>query len=268
MQERKRKAPDVLELRARAGEILSVHGNRLMLIEAIVILLITVMLYSFGNTAFVLLLDAVVVSAPWAEPLLQAAYWLLVTLFTLFFTLPLSLGLLRMSWDMEIGTETSLLRLFSSFSCGRTYLRSLRLSFGAVWRTLLIVIAVALTCNLTLYFFAGSLLAGILCGALVVVEIAVWSLLVLRRFPTLAVAMYEETPLPRARAIALQITRRCPMGGLKFFLRFLPQILLGLLTFGIFLIWEVLPRMCVTYFLYCRHMNETIIRSEEYKKHE
>ena len=269
MHTRKVKAPDAFEIRAKAGEILAVRGNRLMLIEACVVLLITVMLYFVLYTSFGIVYEAVFADAePWMSVLWSALYGLILFLLTLFFTVPLFLGLLRMAWDMENGNETTLPRLFSSFESRKLYGRSLRLSFGAVWRVGLIAVTVALTYEVTRYFFAGSLFAGVLCGLAVLLEIFIGILLCLRRFPTLAVAMYEQTPLSQARRIARELTRLCPSGGVLFFLSFVPHILLGIATFGIFLIWEVLPRMCVSYFLYCRKMNEMIIRSEEYKKHE
>ena len=262
------KSPDPAALRDTALSLLSTNGNRLVLLQALLVLVVAVMPYYCFSTAFLLLMDGTLVLDAWVRAVIAVAFWVLITLLSLLLTLPLLLGFLRIGWDIETRGESAITRVFYYFGDGTCYRRAISLSFGALWRIALIVVAVALTCQLTLRFFAGSYVAGLACGVLVVIEIALWCLLALRSFPTLAVAMYDQTPLPRAREIARELARRCPTGGVKFFLRFLPSVLLGLLTFGIFLIWEVLPRMCVTYFLYCRRMNEMIIQSEENKNNE
>ena len=258
------KCPDLSVLRADADRLLATNGNRLVLIEAIVVLLVTVMPYVMLWSTYEILLQGLFANTEDAvELLLSVGCWILTVLLSLLFTCPLLIGFLRMSWDIEVGGETLLSRLFSSFMSRGTYLRAISLSVGFLWRVALIAGVVAVTCLGTRHFFAGSLLAGVLCGLAVLTELILGICLCLRYFPTLAVAMYEETPLPRAREIARKMMCRCPRAGVWFFLYFIPHILLGLLTFGIFLIWEVMPRMCVTYFLYCRKMNEMMIRSEE-----
>ena len=38
--------------------------------------------------------------------------------------------------------------------------------------------------------------------------------------------------------------------SLRFIISFLPSILLGILTLGIYLVWETLPKMAISYFCY------------------
>ena len=269
MQKHRVKSPDAFDVRTKAGEILASRGNRLLLIEALIVFLIITPLYTTLYSAYDAICNGLQQSlTPIQQSAILWTYVALTAILTLFFILPLLLGLLRMSWEMENGLETSLIRLFSSFQDRKAYGRALALSFGAFWRVGLVVLTVWLTCMLTLRFFSRSLLAGLLCGLAVLAETVIGFLLCMRHFPTLAIAMYEQMSLKDARAIAKSMTKVCPFGGALFFFSFVPQIVLGLLTFGIFLIWEVLPRMCVSYFLYCKEMNEMIIRSEEYKKHE
>ena len=128
---------------------------------------------------------------------------------------------------------------------------------------LCVVLAVTATCGAAMYFFGGNLLAGILCGVAVLLEVFLWLFLVLRRFPVFAVAFDEELSIKDARRIAKEMARYDRLGGMRFFFAYLPRILLGLLTFGVYLLWDVLPCIGVAYFSYCKQMNDMIIGSEE-----
>ena len=264
------KPPDFRELREEAGDVLAKDGNRLLLIEATVLSLVPFVTYPFLYTAFSAVLQPLLYNeaADWMVALVLVGFFLLLAALTVFLTLPLLLGVLRMAWRMTEGEEVVLADLFSSFSTAKTYRRSLHLSARTFWRLGLLVAVVCLTCGIAVSAFERTVAVGLLCGFVVLLEVAVGVTLLLRQFPCLAVAIYEDTPMRDARRIARNLTRRCCFGGLLFWLHFVPHLLLGLLTFGIFLIWEVLPRMCVSYFLYCRKINDMMIQSEEYKNHE
>lgn len=267
MKKRTYSSPGFADAYREAGQILGLGGNRLLLIEAILLALLTVLLYVFlCNTYFALLGYWIGGDVLWLSIALEVLLGFLISLLTLFFTLPLLIGLFGLAGNIERGRACVLADLFAPFSSAQAYRRALVLAWGAFWRFGLIVLAVMLTCHLGMYFFPGSLLAGLLCGVAVAIEIFVGLMLCVKRFASMAVALYEETPLSHARAAALELTRMCRTGGAIFILNLLPRILLGLLTLGVLLLWETLPRMLVAYFRYCRHMNEMIIRSEEQKQ--
>lgn len=270
MKPKKIKAIDFCEISEAASSVLAKNGNRLLLIAAIALSMIPFVAYSFLDTAFAAVLHPALVDQGSGTTVLLATlvFLVLTASFTVFLVLPLLLGILRMAWRMAEGDDVVLADLFSSFSTARTYRRSLGLSVSALLRIGLLVALVCLTCGIAISFFWGSITAGLLCGLIVLLEVAVGALLLLRQFPCLAIALYEDTPMRDARRIARHLTSRYRFGGILFFLHFVPRFLLGLLTLGIFLIWEVLPRMCVSYFLYCRKMNDMMIQSEEYKNHE
>lgn len=262
MKNLQKRKPDVRAAYRAAGDALARDGRRLLLVEAIVVACVMV-------GVFVMLYQVFSVHGslfPMTEAeilLFYTVYYLLVCALVLFVTLPLLLGLLRLSGKVEEDETPVLAELFYYFSSGRLYRRALSLSFGGFWRMLCVVLAAAATCGATVYFFPGELLAGFLCGVAVLIEILVWLMLVLRRFATFAVAFYDEVPLREARAVARTLARCDRFGGLRFFFACLPRILLGLLTFGVYLLWDVLPRMGVAYFSYCKQLNDMIIRSEE-----
>ena len=250
-----------------AGQILGIRGNRLLLIEAILISLLTVLLYVFLCDTYMVMLGYWMYGTDlFLSVALSALLEALISLLTLFFTLPLLIGLFGLAGDMERGGASVLADLFAPFSTAQSYRRALSLSWGAFWRFGLIVLAVRLTCSFGVVFFEGSLLAGLICGVLVAVEIIVGLCLTGRCFSSMATAHASGLPIKAARAHAKATWRMCRTGGAIFVLNLLPRILLGLLTLGVLLLWETLPRMLVAYFRYCRYMNEFTIRSEEYKQ--
>lgn len=265
MRQKNLEAPEFRPISEAAGRVLAKDGNRLLLIEAVVLSLVPFVAYPFLRTAFGALLQPFFVheDTAWQVVLLTVVYLLGIVAWTLFLVLPLLLGILRMAWQMTEGQDTVLADLFSSFSDRKTYRLSLRLGAGVCWRLGLLLAVVAVTCRIAVAFFGGSLVAGLLCGVLVLLEVAVGAWLLLRQFFCLAVAIYGDVSVRDARKLSRHLSRRCRFGGLLFWLRFVPHLLLGLVTFGIFLIWEVLPRMCVSYFLYCRKINDMMIQSEE-----
>ena len=251
-----------------AGQILSLRGNRLLLIEAILLSLLVVLLYSFFCDTYMVLFGFLIYepSYLWLSIILIVLLAVLLSLLTWLFTLPLLIGLLGLAGDVEAGHSPMLADLFAPFSSSRCYRRALALSWGAFWRFGLIVLAVSLTCTVGAVFFAGSLLAGLICGVAVMVEISLGVWLVSKCFSTVAVSLGNDRPIRDVRRYAKGMWRTCRMGGALFVLHMIPRILLGLLTLGILLLWETLPRMLVAYFRYCRYMNEKTIRSEEYKQ--
>lgn len=271
MQNKKIGTPDFSRAWREAGAILASRGNRLILIESVILLLVSVslyiMLYNVFFTAF----------APWVwgedavlSVFLQVLYGVAVAALTLFVTLPSVVGGFMLAGEMERGREVMLADLFAPFSSAKRYGRALRLSWGAFWRFGLIVLAVALTLLVgkSLFPEEDPALVGLVCGLLAVIEVIVGLMLCTRRFAVMAVALYGEIPLSHARNAAENMARMCRRGGAVFFFSVVPWALLGLLTVGILLLWDTLPRMLIAYFRYCRQMNDMIIRSEEYTNHE
>lgn len=262
MQSLQKRKPNARGAYLAAGETLACGGRRLLLIEAIIVCLIMVSVYVMLYQAFALFI-AFFAATKQASNVLMAVYYVAVSMLTLFVTLPLFLGLLRLAGKIESNETPVLADLFYYFSSKLHYRRALNLSFGGFWRMLCVILAAIATCGVTVYFFPEELLAGFLCGAAVLIEILVWLILVMRGFAVYAVAFYDEVPLREARRIAHALAERDRIGGLRFFFACLPRILLGLLTFGVYLLWDVLPRMGVAYFSYCKQLNDMIIRSEE-----
>ena len=270
MRSRRLKAPDIFAIKREMSPLLFVNRNRLRLIVGISILLLLITAYlMLYNTYFGVL--ALTLSADVGEAVLLwglLGFLVLISLFSVFLAMPLMLGFLKMAQNTLERGACDLRDLFSPFADRKSYRRALYLSFAGYWKIGVTVLAVFLTCALFSHFFFGSLIAGLLCGVIVLLEICLSIWLLLRRFPLLAVALYSELPMRDAKRIARGMRARMPACGFLFFLSFIPAILLGLVTIGVLLIGDTLPRMALSYFCYCKRMNETIIRSEENKQHE
>ena len=184
-------------------------------------------------------------------------------LITWMLTLPYLLGILKLACMIGREEDASLADVFSSFASLRAYGKELWLSFNIIWKLWLIFDLAAGICYLTAKLAPGNLLAAIVAALLVICEVLLGFVLCLLRFPHLYAALREDESQRAARAHAREMARACPTGGVMFFLGYVPWICLGVLSVGIFLLADVLPRMCVSYFRYCDMINESMTRSEE-----
>lgn len=260
-------SPDFSDVWRTAGDRIADSGNRLVLIGALITLLPVYLLYVVTFMISDILVYLVYQNSPVSSPLpITLPRDLFLLALTLLLVLPLTVGFFRMCHRTARGLHVTLADLFSCFDSGASYRKSLLLSFDLFWRVgLLTGIAIA-TCSTMVSWLGNDLGTGLLCGLVVLVEVLVGLPLVLRRFSTWAISIDRDLPCVAAGHVAKRIARRTRHGGMLFLLNMVPRLLLGVLTLGIFLIWEVLPRMCVAYFLYCNKLCNMIdYQSEEYK---
>lgn len=244
---------EMCRIRRRAGEILSERGNRLLLIEALAISLVFIMLYSLMSYACA----AVLFFAPGSDTLMLGviiAHAAFTVLLTFLFTAPTLLGLFHIAQKMVAGEDAVLADLFFAFSDRHTYARAL-----AVVRELLLCGAcVWFVCELTylffVYFLPPTLLCAVWCGFLIGVEVLLGAVLLLHTYPNFYGALrYSDVPLSEARARGRACVPYPISRGRRFFVSFLPYLLLGALTVGILWIADTLPRMLIAYFVDCEN---------------
>ena len=269
--------PDACWERRRAGTYLGVSGNRLLLSLSAILLLSMVMIYvmlyyafagvsecflSMGNTQYD---HTGYLTAYFAF----FAYVWLSLLLTLFLTIPLLCGLFYVASRIVAGRETALVDLFRSFSSGALYWRAIRLAFRPFLRIVILVHAIIVT-----YEYAISASAGrvgmILVGAFVILcEIVLILLLSTRDFFRLYVAYtYPSMPMSAVNHMARDMVKASRGAPYRFAVDFLPWLLLSFATAGILLIADTLPRMSLSYFLYCGEIEQRIFQSEDIKDHE
>lgn len=259
------RAPSFRHAYTEAGDVLSKNGRRLVLIEAWMISLILLPLYVLTYMTLDLILCVPFLESPsWLLLYQGDLYGMLAGAITLFLTVPLLLGIFLMASRAERGEDIALFELFAPFSTRAAYRRCLGLSFGFCWRVGLLVWTVSLTYRITEALFSGSVPAGVICALLILCEITVGLSLLLRSFFVLFAATQKPMcACSDPRAEGFRMGRTCYAGGTVFTICMVPRLLLGLLTVGILLLADTLPRMCVAYFRYCRYINERMIPLEE-----
>ncbi len=237
-------------LHRECGEILGAHANRVTLIFAIMVCCTPLMLY--------LSLDTVLSGVLYPSlgelvlPISQAVYGLL----TLFFTLPLWWGVVYLASEMEAGEAPVLADVFHGFSSGRAYAVALRASWSVFWRWAPVFAVWSIVQWLFSELSGGRAWGNVVAGAFSAVFTLVWLFLMLRGF----LSLYRIQCDPRSFGLMQPYARSL---AISYFAVFALRLLLSLLTVGILLLADTLPRMLIAYFRLCRKLNEKTIRSEE-----
>ena len=226
MQSKKR----LLEARANADAILARGANRLLLIEAILIVCVFVALFISLESATALLLTTLTENELLSS-LLPALTSLIYFVLGIFFAAPVVLGLFRLAERMQAGEDPVLLDLFYFLSNSRRYAQGLR----ATWLGSLKVVLMVLIVDTVNILCPLAWLGGIL-KALVILLFTLWML------------------FPYSKLYSRLRTTDKPIrlgGGLRLVWFFFPWLLLGLVSIGLLLVLDVFPRMLLTYFCDC-----------------
>lgn len=260
MRKKKPNIPRFSEVWKRAGDVLAREESRLTLIEALLVEMMSVMLYA------VLTQTAATVYSALGDGRFEDAviFGYLGAVLVLFWLLsfPLFVGFLQMAGRAADGEQITLAMLFEPFSSWRAYRRVLGFEWMLLWRSMLLWIAVLITCVIAESGGTVILLIGVV---LVIGELILFSCLYGRRFFVAAVAIRKDVSLREAK----RMTKK--WRGLAVWIRFDWHFflwwMLGLLTLGILLVWDTLPRMALIYFGYAEAMETNTIQLEE-DKHE
>ena len=233
----------LLDARREADAILATGANRLLLIEAILIVCVFVSLFISLQSATVLLLstfpeDGVLTS------LLSYLPTVICVALIILLAAPVVLGLFRLAQQMQTGEEPILMDLFYFLSSRERYLQGLYFTRFASLKVALMILAVD-TVNILWSTQipdtpAFRVLGGVLI-ALVIVVCIIWMLFPYSKLNSLL--RNDDEP---ARV----------HGGIRLVWFFLPWLLWGFVSIGILLVIDVLPRMLLTYFCDCnRNLN-------------
>ena len=253
MKQKRVRGVDMRQLRLEAGAVLSEHANRLTLMLAVMVAVSPLMLCLSATSLFRLAVVPLFSEMEWLGYGLMILLILTVLLLLVF---PLGTGLWRLASEMEAGREPDLADIFYAFSQKDAYRTALRVSYSALWR---LSILVALEWGLYGLLFTASrgavwmLLLGI---PLYVGVFLLWAWLSMRSFLLPYFAMILPDAAVRMRPYARSV-------GAYYWIGFFPWIVLSLLTVGILLLADLLPRMLIAYFRLCRKLNELTTQSEE-----
>ena len=252
--------PDFRDTREQAGEILSQKSNRLKLIEGFVLCVMPVLL----TIVLAALLDEIQRVASWgdtAKLIAVICFNVFSAVFHLFLTVPLTVGLIGMAERIAEGEYVSLVEIFEPFSSGESYRRAFGVAFRLFWTVGLLVLAVSLTVGFFPAIGKGFGIA-LLTAIFAVAEIILWLVFAMRRFATVSFVFLRRTSFRKAKKATARMAGYSRNGGIVWLLNFLPWTLLGFLTVGILLLADVLPRMCISYHLYCKKLIENANLSE------
>ena len=247
------------ELREQVGEVLSTNANRLKMIEATMVsatpLLLYMTLFSTYRAVLLPFFEAREgILTPW---LCRLGFWGFVSALTLLFTLPLLSGLLYMAREMEAGAEVELPDVFHAFSGGGAYREALRISWQFLWRVALLLLCEELLYGLFDLVGLWDSGFGWIADLLMLTVFAAWMFFVgLRGFLSAYLTLQPRQVRARMRRLSLGV-------GFWYWIRWIPWLLLSLLTFCILLLADVLPRMLICYYRVCRIIKENTEQSEE-----
>lgn len=236
-------------VRHRAGEFLSTGENRLLLVGCVSILLVFVALYSTVIYTFVTILSCFEMGKMLFEALIAFFLIFLVGL-TFLFTLPMLYGSVFVAFRITVGQRAFLTDLFYMLSSHRVYARFLVLSAPMGFRLLWLALGCLLSCRgiplLGLPVLMEKFLVPCCCALLALLFCARSC----RDFGTLYAAFRTpECSAQEIRRVMRKQKKQAFEVGSRYFFGFLPHILLGLVTFGLLLLADVVPRMLLTYCL-------------------
>ena len=253
----------------RAREILSKNGNRITLIGALLVWMASFLIYRFLFTGIGLLATLFYLDTGLWNFLLTGGYLVLSLLYTQLVVIPLFYGVMLVAHGMSRGERVPLAEIFLPFAQKKSYRRAVRLADGFLWRALVAVILGDVVCGAVKASLRSAFLSFVICFLIVVGEIFLCMVIGRRYFRTLLVALeYPDAPGRVVRQKTKMMHTLRPWSPFLYWLYFIPRILLGIATLGIYLVAEALPVMTVTYFCECNKTLDLIKRLEEHKDHE
>ncbi len=235
----------LLAARHEADAILATGANRLLLIEAILIVCVFAALFVSLRSALALILSVIPQSSP-LSPFFSQALSALYLALVIFFAAPVVLGLFRLAERMQAGEEPMLAELFYYLSSRKRYLCGLRTTWLGSLKLIVSIAATdaigiiwqELTPDTPLFDFLGGVVI-----ALAICFYVIWML-----FPYFKLYCLLKQPENAQNKDAYLLS---PFGGLRLLCFFLPWILLGFVSIGLLLVLDVIPRMLLTYFCDC-----------------
>lgn len=259
---------DSEQINREASALLSVRGNRMRMILASLIVLSTVVFYAMLSSAFdyaIARLFGMLTSDHQGFLLIKYCYFLFIVLTMIYFTVPLALGLLHMAYLISEERETVLSDLFHFFSSRHAYKRASDLSFWLLVRIAPAYVLMELIYAWSIHVTNGSYWGIALAGVMILCEIVLLLFTFFGRFYSAYLLCVEHSMEPHvARFVAKRMTKHYGFRvGLCHFSGSLPDILLSVVTMGIYFFVDALPKMLISYFCICRKSISLIIQTEE-----
>lgn len=240
------------DARCEADAILATGANRLVLIEAILVLCLFAALFSSLSSALSLGLGSLIGTTDFALRLLNDLISLSFVALVVFFAAPVVLGVFRLGALMQAGKTPVLGDMFYYLSNCRLYLLALRTSWIGSLKLLVAIAAIDAIGMIWTSLVPDTLLFDIL--SIFVIAIVIFLYLIWLLFPYSKLYFWlQKDEAPKEREVYLH----APRGGVRFLWFFLPWLLLGMVSIGLLLVLDVFPRMMLTYFCDCERKHLT-----------
>lgn len=260
--EKKRRA--LSESMERARKLLSQNGNRMTLVGGLLVWMSTLFFYRLFYIGLALLARLFYLDSGIWGLLFLLGYFCIAVLFTIMVSLPLLGGVLRAARSMAREEDVPLATIFEVFCSRRSYWRAVWLSDQLLGQTIGPVLVGALLSAFVASFFESNLIGFAVGGGVFLLFFALGLFVRSRGFWLFALAADRpQEPLRSLKRESKRMGRKRTLISIRFLMAFIPRILLGIVTLGIYLLAEALPLMMLTYFCEYEKTQELMKHLEE-----
>ena len=247
-----------------ARELLSQNGNRLTLILGLCVWMTSFLFYRYCSLGLMILARLFYLDTDIWGLLFFLGYIIIAVAYTLLVCFPLLLGVLRLARSMVRGEETSMASIFEAFSRRRTHWRAVCLGDQVIGQAIGPMLIGLVLCAIPDSNLEDGWIKTLICAAIVLIFLMLNVFFWRRGFWLLGFSQtlsgLSIRKVKKEARKALRHTRRVP---LRYLLFFLPRILLGIVTLGIYLLAEALPLIMLTYFCECEKTQNLMKQLEE-----
>ena len=247
-----------------ARELLSQNGNRLTLILGLFVWMTSFLFYRYCYVGLMILARLFYLDTDVWGLLFFLGYFTVAVFYTLLVVFPLLLGVLRLARSMVRGEETAVASVFEAFSNRRAYWRAVRLGDQVIGQALAPMLVGVVLCAIPDSNLEDGWIKLLVCAVIVLIFLVLNVFIWCRGFWLLGFAQTLSGLSIRKVKQEVKKARRHTKGvPLRYFLFFLPRILLGIVTLGIYLLAEALPLIMLTYFCECEKTQNLMKHLEE-----
>ena len=248
----------------QARSLLSQNGNRLTLMLGLLLWLPSLLFYRIFYVGVAVLSGVLYLDTDIWGLLFFLGYFVIALAYTLLVVFPLLLGVLRLARSMARDEVVSFASLFEAFSNRRTYWRSFFLGDQVIGQALAPMLVGVILCAIPDSNLEDGWIKTLICAAIVLICLGVSVFTWCRGFWLLGFSQTLSTLSIRKVKQEVKRARRHTKGlPLRYFFFFLPRILLGIVTLGIYLLAEALPLIMLTYFCECEKTQNLMKHLEE-----
>ena len=248
----------------QARSLLSQNGNRLTLMLGLLLWLPSLLFYRFFYVGVAVLSGVLYLDTDIWGLLFFLGYFVIALAYTLLVVFPLLLGVLRLARSMARGEEVSIASVFEAFSHRRTYWRTVLLGDQVVGQAIAPMLIGLVLCAIPDSNLEDGWIKTLICAAIVLLLLGLNIFVWCRGFWLLGFSQtLSGLSIRKVKQEVRKAGRHTKGVPLRYFFFFLPRILFGIVTLGIYLLAEALPLIMLTYFCECEKTQNLMKHLEE-----